>query len=89
MKQKHENITLSFPTDLTALLHIKISRRGISKYVAEAVKKALKEDQERELLKLETAYEEANKDPDRLEVMEDWKILDNVDDTEGWEWKDE
>ena len=82
---KHENITLSFPSDLNALLHVRVSRRGISKYVAKAVKKALEEDEQRELLKLEAAYEEAGKDPDRLEVIKDFEALDNAD-VEGWEW---
>jgi Arc/MetJ-type ribon-helix-helix transcriptional regulator len=82
----NENITLSFPSDINALLHVRVPRRGISKYVAEAVRKALKEDEQRELLKLEAAYEEANQDQDRLEVIEDWKGLDNADQDDDWEW---
>lgn len=84
MKEKHENITLSFPSDLAALLHIKIPRRGISKYVSEAVKKALKEDEQKALLKLEAAYEDANKDRDRLKLIEDWAAIEQ-EDTQEWE----
>jgi len=83
---KHENITLSFPSDLNALLRVKVPRRGVSKYVAEAVRKALEEDEKRELLDLEAAYEEANKDVDRSRAVEEWKLLDNADKVEGWEW---
>jgi len=86
MKQKHENVTLSFPAELNALLHIRVTRRGISKYVANAVKKALEEDERKELMKLEKAYEESNKDQDRVEIVNDWKGLDTVDNIEGWEW---
>lgn len=70
---KHTNITLSFPEDLKVLLHFKVSRRGISKFVAEAVRKALEEEEKRELVRLEAAYEEANKDPDRLETITAWE----------------
>jgi len=84
---KRENITLSFPSDLNALLHVKIPRRGISKYVAEAVRKALEDDEKKELMKLEAAYEESNEDPDRQDVIDGWKELDHRDNTEGWEWK--
>lgn len=84
---RHENITLSFPADLNALLHIKISRRGISKYVAEAVRKALEEDEKKELMKLEAAYEESNEDRERQDVIDEWKDLDHLDNTDGWEWK--
>lgn len=87
-RQKHQNITLSFPSDLNALLHARVSRRGISQYVAKSVRESLEADERNELLKLEAAYEEANKDPDRLAVIEDWKTLDNTDSTEGWEWND-
>jgi len=83
---RHQNITLSFPSDLNALLHMKVSGRGISKYVAKAVRKALEEDESKEQMELEAAYEEANKDRDRLEVIKDWKTLDDVTDVRNWEW---
>ncbi len=83
---KHENITLSFPAELNALLRRRVSRRGISKYVADAVQEALKKEERKELLKLEKAYEESNKDQNRQEVVSDWKTLDHTDNIEGWEW---
>ena len=86
---KHENITLSFPSDLTALLHRKVPRRGISKYVADAVRKALEEEEQKQMLQLEAAYEAANKDRHRLKTIEEWKTIENVDSVEGWEWTHE
>lgn len=86
-EKKHQNITLSFPTDLTLLLHTRLSRRGISKYVAEAVRNRLEEDSVKELQKLEAAYEEATKDPDRLKTIQDWDSITESD-SDLWEWKD-
>jgi Arc/MetJ-type ribon-helix-helix transcriptional regulator len=85
---KHENITLSIPSDLNTLLHVRVSRRGISKYVAEAVRKALDEDERKEQLKLEAAYEQANMDHERLQEIKDWSLLDKADRDDEWEWKD-
>jgi len=86
---KHENITLSFPEDLNALLHLRIARRGISKYVAEAVRKALEEDKKKTVRDLEAAYEAANQDLDRLKAIEEWSSLDQSEEADNWEWKDE
>jgi hypothetical protein len=85
-QNKHTNVTLSFPVDLNALLHAKVARSKISKYVAESVRKSLIEDEEREAAKLEAAYEKANSDLDRLKAVSEWNDLDNSDDIEGWEW---
>lgn len=35
----------------------------------------LEEDFVKELQKLEAAYEEANKDPDRLKIIQDWDFI--------------
>lgn len=85
---KHENITLSFPAELNALLHARVSTRGISKYVAKAVKKALDEDEKRTSMSLEAAYEEAGRDRERLKEIEEWKVLDHLDYNPEWEWND-
>lgn len=86
---KHENITLSIPSDINLLLHTKVPRRGISKYVTEAIRKSLLEDEKNEELKLESFYEEANSDPNRVDSIDAFKSLDEIDDIEGWEWNDE
>lgn len=82
---KHANITLSFPSDIRKRLLVKTSNRGISKYVVAAVKKALDEDELRELQELEKAYEEAGKDPDRKKTIEEWEKIDHKDVSEEWE----
>lgn len=87
--KKHVNITLSFPSDLNALLHAKVSKGEISQYVVRAVRESLEAGEKNELRKLEAAYEEANKDPDRLELINDWMAIDNEDTTEGWTWSNE
>lgn len=86
---KHENITLSIPSDINLLLHSKVPRRGISKYVTDAIRKSLLEDEKNEELKLEAFYEAANSDSNRVETVDDFKALDEIDDIEGWEWSDE
>lgn len=88
MKQKHENITLSFPVELTALLHVKVPARGLSKYVADVVRKALDEDEKRMQSELEKAYEMANLDADREAVIKEWESLDQESDKE-WVWEDD
>ena len=83
--EKHQNITLSFPRELSALLHDRIPRRGISQYVAKAVRKALEEDERKSMSKLEAAYEQAEKDRSRSRTIKELKTLD-ADEIEGWEW---
>lgn len=85
-REKHQNITLSLPKDLNALLHAKVPSRGISKYVADAVRAALEKDTQKAQLELEAAYEEASLDPDRQKVVDEWSTLDADTDIEGWEW---
>lgn len=69
---KNINVTFSLPADLNTLLHAYVSKRGLSRFVAEAIQKAL--DEKRQILR--QAYIEARNDPDRLEIINDWKILD-------------
>jgi len=85
MKQKHENITLSIPADLNAMLHSKFPHRGISSYVAKVVRESLQNEELCRLRSLECAYEEAEKDSNRQEVIAEWAAVDN-DDDERWDW---
>jgi muramoyltetrapeptide carboxypeptidase LdcA involved in peptidoglycan recycling len=75
--------TLHGLSDLTALLHSKVPRRGLSKYVADAFRKALEEEEQKQMFQLEATYEAANKDRNRLKTIEEWKTIENVDNTEG------
>lgn len=86
MRQKHENITLSIPADLNALLHAKFPHRGMSNFVAKVVKEALEKENATKIKALEASYEEAENDPSRKKLVKEWAALDAVDDIEGWEW---
>ena len=86
---KHQNITLSIPAELNALLHVKVSRRGISKYVSKAILKALQEDEKKEEQKLEAFYEAASKDVDREKEIRAFDALEELNDNPDWEWEHE
>ena len=86
MRQKHENITLSIPADLNALLHAKFPHRGMSNYVTKVVREALEKEKTSQLKALEAAYEDAEKDPARKKLIKEWSSLDTLDCVEGWEW---
>jgi hypothetical protein len=86
MAAKHQNITLSLPSDLKAKLHSKFPRRGMSSYVAKVLREALEKDSAKELKALEAAYENAEKDHARKKVINEWEALDSLDDVEDWEW---
>lgn len=88
MKQ-HKNMTFSIPDDLVQMLHINVGKRGLSRFISEAVRKALTEKQREEEKELDAAYEAANKDADRLEALKDWDSLDDTKDLiddEDWDW---
>ncbi len=86
---RHKNMTISIPDDLILSLHSEISKRGISRFISEAIRKALREKEIEEERTLDAAYEAANKDADRLETIKDWDALSDVsdlNDDEDWEW---
>lgn len=74
---KKINVTFSIPEETNKLLHSLISRRKMSKFVADTLQDALV--QKKDMLK--KAYAEAEKDADRRKTIEDWKVLD----VEDWE----
>lgn len=74
---KTKNVTFSIPLELVQSLQANINKRELSKFAAEALKKALKE----RMNSLKQAYADANNDPGQKEISEDWSSLDN----EGWE----
>lgn len=69
------NATFSIPEDVLQLLHAFVEKRGLSKFVAQAIKKALEEKRN----SLKAAYREAEKDEDTKETIEDWAKLDGED----------
>lgn len=74
---KKINVTFSIPEEINEKLHTLIGRKKLSAFVAETLDKALEE----KMKALKRAYAEAENDPDRQELIEDWRITD----TEGWE----
>lgn len=74
---KTKNMTFSLPIDVVNQLNSTIGKRELSKFAAQALKRALKEKND----SLRAAYAEANSDPGQIEVSEDWRALDN----EGWD----
>lgn len=74
---KKINVTFSIPAETHELLQSLIGKRKMSSFAAEALRNAL--EQKREALK--RAYREAESDPDRIGISEDWDMLD----IEGWE----
>ena len=69
------NVTFSIPESTNALLHSFVAKRGLSKFVTNAIDKAL----EIEKNNLKAAFRAAENDPDLKEVMNDWAILDGED----------
>lgn len=74
---KNKNVTFSIPVELTEKLHSVVGKRGISKFVKNALEQALSE----EVNSLKAAYKEAEADEERLAVIADWELLD----TAGWD----
>ena len=83
------NMTLSIPIQLFDRMHKSIERGQISKFTAEAVRKALDElDKQREL-ELEAMFESAALDESINQESKEWIESDNLSEIEGWEWDDE
>lgn len=87
---KHKNITFSIPDDLKAHLYAHVNKRGLSRFISDAIRKALEEENVKKEQELDAAYEAASQDPDRLETLRDWNTLDDVSDLikedEDWDW---
>lgn len=80
---KVKPVTYTIPEQLDIILHAKIGRGRISKFVTQALWEALKRDEDALLMQ----FLEADKDPGNIEVKEsfsgiegeDFVGLDNVD----------
>jgi hypothetical protein len=79
---KNVPITLTLPEGLVKDLHLYISKRQISKFVAEMVKKGL----ENEKQKLAREFQEASNDSERNAEIEIWDTLngDGLDETNSY-----
>lgn len=74
---KTKNITFSLPIDIVELLQAFVEKQKMSQFAAQALRNALIEKKE----SLKAEYKEANKDPDRLKTIDEWRHLDIA----GWE----
>ncbi len=63
---RHQNLTFSIPENLKTSLQAHVSKRGLSRFITSAIRKALEDEECKRELELDAAYEEANRDPDRL-----------------------
>lgn len=68
---KNVNVTFSLPEDTNTLLHSFVGKRGLSKFVTQAISFAL----EMEENKLKAAFKNAENDPDLKETMNDWDFF--------------
>ena len=86
----HQNITFSIPDDLKTSLHVHVRKRGMSQLISNAIRKALAEEKLKKEQALDAAYEAANQDDHRLEILQDWNASDDVsdliDEDENWDW---
>jgi hypothetical protein len=81
-KHRHVPITLTLPEALVKDLHLYISKRQISKYIAHLVEKGL----ETEKQKLAREFREASRDAERNAEIELWDNLsgDGLDETNDY-----
>jgi hypothetical protein len=87
---KHKNMTFSIPDDLKALLFTRVGNRNRSQFISNSIRKALEEEESELERELDIAYEAANQDSSRIEVLQDWdEAEDNEwinDDDDDWSW---
>lgn len=69
-------MSISIEDELFRRLKRTAGSRGMSRFIAEAVREKLKESEGR----LQHEYQEAAGDPERRETLEDWDAIE----TEGW-----
>ncbi|MCE5294909.1 MAG: hypothetical protein LLF94_09910 [Chlamydiales bacterium] len=81
-QSKHKNITLSLPQELISELHVFVQKRGISRFVEEAIIEKL----ECKKSTLEQQYIDAGKDKVRNKEFADWDSLagDGLDAQNDW-----
>lgn len=89
MHMRHQNITFSIPEDLKTSLLNHVDKRGMSRFISNAIQKALEEDERKKEQELDSAYEAANQDLERMETIQEWNSSDDITDLlddEDWNW---
>ncbi len=80
---KHENMTISIPQDVKQELYRYIQKRGISRFITEAVIEKLKAKK----LSLEEQYRLAAQDEERNQEFKEWEdamIGDGLNGSNDW-----
>lgn len=72
---KTKPVTYTIPEQLDAILHTKIGRGHMSKFVTQALWEALKRDEEALLME----FLEADKDPGNIEIKQDFSEIEGED----------
>ena len=81
-QRKNQNITLSLSQELIAELHIFVKKRGMSRFVEEAIAEKLQTQKSC----LEEQYMQAAQDEERNKIAADWDSLsgEGLDDQNKW-----
>jgi metal-responsive CopG/Arc/MetJ family transcriptional regulator len=80
---KHERITISIPQNIKRELYLYVKKRGISRFITEAVIEKLKERK----LSLEEQYKLAAQDEELNREFKEWEdatIGDGLNDSNKW-----
>ena len=80
---KHEHLTISIPSEIKRDLYLYVEKRGISRFIAEAVKEKLKGKK----LSLEEQYKLAAQDEESNREFKEWEngtIRDGLDESNAW-----
>lgn len=82
MLRQHRNMTLSLPDDVIQELHLFVKKRGISRFVEEAIVEKLKAQK----LSLEQQYKEAAQDEERNQIFAEWEQMsgDGLNEQNTW-----
>ena len=80
--RKHQNITLSISKDVVAELHLFTQKRGISRFVEEAIVEKLQAKK----TSLEQQYIEAAQDEERNKTFAEWDAFsgEGLDEENQW-----
>lgn len=79
---KHRNITLSLSQEIIKELHIFVQKRGISRFVEEAISEKLQAKKST----VEQQYIDAAKDEERNKIFSEWDTLsaEGLDEQNDW-----
>jgi phage-related protein len=79
---KHQNITLSLSKSVIEELHLFVKKRGISRFVEEAVSEKLRQKK----TNIEQEYIEAGQDVERNKFFSEWEQMagDGLNEQNDW-----